>query len=384
MIHKEVLKTTSLEFSSIAQSKVMSGEKIYSLGLGEPFWHVPESAVKKLSELAVDKHYGYTNPLGNLNLRRLIAQNLTNISGSSIKSDNVLMAAGAKQAMYIALKTILEDDDEVIILDPCFVSYRPQVLLANHNAKALSCPLSNDFKIDFARLKAHITSKTKAILVNTPNNPSGILISRVEMELLVRLAKECNAYLISDEIYRDFVFQDTQFHSANIFRGQYDRIITIDGFSKTYSMTSWRLGYIIASQEFISRAVKIVQHEITNLPEILQVAACEVFSLPNGWFDQYRLVIEKNANYYMDSTKNINVLCNTPIKAGMFCFPKFDLKDIGSDQMAIKLLKDQNVAVMPGIVFGKSWDKYLRISLSLHEFEFRQAIDRLVYFFRSF
>ncbi len=383
MIHEEVLTTNSLEFSEMARNKFISGEKLYSLGLGEPFWQAPTSVRQKLSDLALTVDFGYTNPFGNPKLREEIAQSLTNLSGFRIESGNVLIAAGAKQALSIALQTILADGDEVIVLDPCFVSYRPQVLLANHNANAISCPLSDDFTINFVALKALVTDKTKAILINTPNNPSGSLISKIEMELLVKQAQDCGAYLICDEIYRNFIFHDARFHSANAHRGTYDRIITIDGFSKTYGMTGWRLGYLIGPHEFISKSVKIIQHEMTNVPEILQVAACEIFSLPVDWFEQFRSVLERNAIYYSKVTKGISILRSAQIKGGMFCFPQFDLEGIGSDRLAVELLMDQNVAVTPGVLFGKSWDKYLRISLSCPESEFRDAIDRFSYFFRK-
>ena len=386
MIHKEVLKTNSLEFSSIVQQKVKSGEKLYSLGLGEPFWQVPELARKKLSELAINRHFGYSSPFGNLKLRDYIAQDLTIKNSFDFSSQNILIAAGAKQALQIALKSILKDEDEVIILDPCYVSYRPQVLLANHNAKVISCPLSDNFKVNLIKLKKLINFKTKAILINTPNNPSGALISRSEMESLVNIAKEYNVYLVCDEIYQDFIFFNSTFFSANNFRKQYNRIITIGGFSKTFSMTGWRIGYFVATQELILKASKIVQHEMTNLPEMLQVAACEVFSLPKQWFDKYRLILERNLNYYINSTENINVLKNIHTNAGMFCFPKFEFKnkDIDSDQLTVELLKDQNVAITPGIIFGKRWNKYLRISLSLSEIEFKEAIDRFVNFIKRF
>jgi len=384
MIHKDILDVVSLEFSALARQKATKGDRLFSLGLGEPFWHVPVSVRSKLSELAVGSHYGYTSPFGNTNLRRHIAIELSAVSSCHLEADNVLITSGAKQALTIALKTILDDQDEVIIIEPCYVSYRPQVLLANHHAKVISCPLSEEFKIDFSVLNTLITDKTKAIIVNTPNNPSGSLVTYREMEKLVNIAKKNKFYLISDEIYRRFIFQDTKFCSANAFRNLHNKIITIDGFSKTYSMTGWRIGYLVASQEFISRAVKVPQHEVTNVPEILQVAACEVFSVPNEWFDQYRLIIERNANYYFDSTRKIEILKNTDVRAGMFCFPKVNLLDIGSDKMAVDLLAHESVAVTPGVVFGEPWDKYLRISLSLPEVEFREAINRFVRFFRKF
>jgi aminotransferase len=384
MIHEEVLKTVSLEFSSLARTKSMGGERLYSLGLGEPFWHAPELVRSKLSELAISAHFGYNSPFGNNELRRLIAHNLSSNDNNEIKRDNILIAAGSKQALSIALKVILEDDDEVIILEPCFVSYHPQVLIANHRAKTISCPLADDFTIDFYKLSRLISDRTKAILINTPNNPSGGLISRAEMESLVKLAKDCGVYLISDEIYREFVFGDTKFHSANHHRNIYEKIITIDGFSKTYGMTGWRLGFLIASQDFIAKAVTVVQHEMTNIPEILQIAACEIYALPHDWFEQYRTIIERNAIYYAQATKAIPILRTAPIRAGMFCFTKFDINDTGSDKIAVALLKDQCVAVTPGIAFGKRWDSYLRISLSSKENDFQEAITRFVRFFSRF
>lgn len=383
MIHKSVMDSVSLEFSSLARSRAMSGEKIYSLGLGEPFWDVPEIATRKLSQLAINQKFGYSSPFGNNDLRRFIADDIVGVSGYALRDYNILIAAGAKQALTIVLKTILEDSDEVIIIDPCFVSYGPQVLLANHNSKAIFCPLSRDFSIDFEELSARISRRTKVILINSPNNPSGAVISKREMERLVSLAKDCGAYLVCDEIYRDFVFGDQLFHSANSHRNSYSKIITIDGFSKTYAMTGWRLGYIVASQEFIARAVKVVQHEITNVPEILQIAACEVFSLPDRWFEQYRSIIENNSVYYAAAINDLPMISTPPLRGGMFCFPKIDINNLGSDQIAVELLKKESVAVTPGIAFGESWDKHLRVSLSMYEHEFRNAIDKFANFFRS-
>ena len=188
-------------------------------------------------------------------------------------------------------------------------------------------------------LTSRISKRTKAILINTPNNPSGGLISKAEMETLALVAKNCGAYLICDEIYRKFIFNGAVFNSANSQRNTYEKIVIIDGFSKTYSMTGWRLGYIVASNEFISMAVKVVQHEITNVPEMLQIAACEVFSLPKDWFNQYLAIIEKNASYYTEATKDIQIIQTPPLRAGMFCFPKIDMKIAGSDQLAVELLK---------------------------------------------
>ncbi len=384
MIHPDVLNTVSLEFSAIARTKSKSGQKLFSLGLGEPFWQAPQPVREKLAEVAMTSHYGYTNPFGNPELRQLVAQDVQSACGGETSSDQILITAGAKQALSIVLKTILEDGDEVLVVDPCFVSYRPQVLLANHNARVIPCPLAEDFSVDFAAIEARLTRKTKAFIVNTPNNPSGGLISEQEMSALVELAREAGIYLICDEIYRNFVFQGAKFVSATPWRREYDKIITVDGFSKTFGMTGWRLGYVVASPEFIALAVKVIQHELTNVPEILQIAACEAFRLPENWFEQYRSVLEKNARYFSEKTAPIPVLRTPPVRAGMFCFPKFDLPEFTSDSLAVKLLNEQSVAVTPGVAFGPDWDNYLRVSLSSKHDDFREAIDRLTFFFGQF
>jgi aspartate/methionine/tyrosine aminotransferase len=368
----------------MARAKSVSGEKLHSLGLGEPFWPAPDTVRQKLSEIALSEHYGYKSPFGNQILRQSIAGDVTAIADTLIEAENILVTAGAKQALSVVFKTLLEDDDEAIVVDPCFVSYRPQVFLANHNAKIIPFSLSDDFSIDMEALKALITPRSKVLVVNSPNNPSGGLISAVEMQALVAVAKDHNMYLVCDEIYRDFVYHGATFVSANAYRDTYAQIITIDGFSKTYGMTGWRLGYIVASKEFLQNAVKVVQHEMTNVPEILQVAACEAFHLPDGWFEQYRCVLERNVDHYNNAIEGISILKTAPIQAGMFCFPKFDLGDFTSDQVAVKLLHAQNVAVTPGVVFGKDWDSYLRVSLSSPEDEFHDAIEKFATFFRTF
>ena len=318
MIHPEISNIPSLEFSALARNKLVSGEKLYSLGLGEPFWEVPIEVRERISELALNQRFGYSNPFGNLELRKLIAKSLTEVSGHNLEFEHILITAGAKQALSVVLKTILEDGDHVIILDPSFVSYYPQVFLANHNAKVLRCPMRDDFTIDFDCVKSLISSRTKAIIVNSPNNPTGSLILHADMQRLIKLAKDVDAYLVCDEIYKDFVFSGARFYSANALRKTYEKIITIDGFSKTYGMTGWRIGYLAASPEFISKAVKIIQHEMTNIPEAIQIAACEVFLLPNNWFVQHRNVLEANAKYFEEATSGSPFLNTSPINAGMF------------------------------------------------------------------
>lgn len=384
MIPTEVFNSVSLEFSALARNKSNNGERLYSLGLGEPFWSPPKRVIEQLGRLVSNKNFGYSSPFGSTQLRDLISNNISVASGFEATSENVLIAAGAKQALSIAMKTILDDNDEVIIMDPCFVSYGPQVLLSNHHCKAIFCPLGLDFSINFEALASCISERTKLILINTPNNPSGALISASEMKQLVELAKTYNIYLICDEIYRDFLYRGAKFVSANSYRETYEKIVTIDGFSKTYGMTGWRLGYLVASQDFISRAVKVVQHEMTNIPEFLQLAACEVFSLSSNWFETYRAIMERNAAYYAAATKDISFLNATNPEAGMFCFPKFELAGFSSDQIAVKLLHEQNVAVTPGMAFGSHWDNHLRISLSANEDDFRAAIDRFAKFLEKF
>ena len=309
---------------------------------------MPIEVRERISELALNQRFGYSNPFGNLELRKLIAKSLTEVSGHNLEFEHILITAGAKQALSVVLKTILEDGDHVIILDPSFVSYYPQVFLANHNAKVLRCPMRDDFTIDFDCVKSLISSRTKAIIVNSPNNPTGSLILHADMQRLIKLAKDVDAYLVCDEIYKDFVFSGARFYSANALRKTYEKIITIDGFSKTYGMTGWRIGYLAASPEFISKAVKIIQHEMTNIPEAIQIAACEVFLLPNNWFVQHRNVLEANAKYFEEATSGSPFLSTSPINAGMFFFTKFDLNNFSSDEISVELLRTQSVAVTLG------------------------------------
>jgi aspartate aminotransferase len=319
----------------------------------------------------------YTSSLGLYELRERIAEKVNNENNIPAGSENVIIIP-TKFAIYAALISIIEYNDEVLIHDPYWVSYESQVKLTG--AKPIFFRLTEHFSLDIEDLTSKISSRTKAIIINTPNNPTGAVFSRDEIKALVDLARDYNLYIISDEIYEKLIYEGEHVSPAS-----YDpeRVIVVNGFSKAFAMTGWRIGYAVANKNIIGRMEKFVQHTLTCLPAFIQRAAVKALDLGAEIYEKYREEYRRRRDFLISELNNINNLEITKPMGTFYLFPKYKI-NMNSEDLAKLLLEREKVLVIPGSSFGKNGEYHFRISFATSMSSLREGAKRIQEFFKNY
>ncbi|QCR33839.1 aminotransferase [Lysinibacillus sp. SGAir0095] len=357
-------------------------EGVISLGVGEPDfvtpWHIREAAITSLEQ----GYTSYTPNAGLLELREEIAYYMKgqfNVAYSP--ADQIIVTVGASSAIDIALRTILDPGDEVIVVEPCFVSYVPMVELAGGVAVQVQALKENDFKILPDQIEAVITEKTKAIMICSPNNPTGTMLSKSELEGLANLANKYDLLVIADEIYAELAY-DEEYTSMAAIDGMIERTILVSGFSKGFAMTGWRLGFVCAPVEISNAMLKVHQYGLMCASTMSQYAAIE--ALKNGRVDVEEMVksYRRRRNYIVQSFNEIGLECHEPGGA-FYAFPSIQSTGLTSQEFAEKLLLQEGVAVVPGDVFGASGEGHIRCSYASSLEQLQEAVKRIKRFIDS-
>lgn len=356
-----------------------SMEGVVSLGVGEPDfvtpWTVREAAILSLEE----GFTSYTANAGLLELRQGISSYLENsFQAVYAPESEIVVTVGASQAIDLALRAILDPGDEVLVIEPCFVSYSPLVTLAGGTPIPVQTKKENDFKIDPADLEKEISKRTKAILLCSPNNPTGTMLNKQELEQVGRLAEKHDLLVISDEIYAELVYDETYTSMAAI-PGMRERTILISGFSKGFAMTGWRLGYVCAPEDIAASILKIHQYAMMCAPTMAQHAALE--ALKTGTLDviDMRKSYRRRRNYLISSFNELGLDCHNPGGA-FYAFPSIQSTGLSSEEFAEKLLLEEKVAVVPGSVFGESGEGFIRCSYASSLEQLQEAVKRIKHF----
>ena len=373
-----VINTVSLAFSAVAREKAHSGTEMLSLGLGEPGFPTPKEVIKAAHQSMLNGENRYSSPWGVPELLEKLKSKVEN-ERVRIRPQELIVTIGAKQALSLCLTSILEQGDEVIVISPSFVSFKPQIKMAESSVSIKEVSLDKaSLRLNFEVLQNTITSNTKAILINFPHNPTGSVISRSEIEELIKLARESNSYIISDEIYSSMAFEKSCFTSLLEYRELYNNIFVIDGFSKAYSMTGWRIGYLIGPSEHIKRVSILQQHLNTNVPVFIQRGAEAALDLPVTFIEEYKSHLIHNAEVLSELISSSKSLSCQEVGGGMFSMINISKLDKDSDTFCTQLLNNTNVAATPGVIFGEDWDDHIRVSIGGDKIEFKEAISRLV------
>lgn len=377
-IHDNVLNTVSLEFSAIARAMAADKSNMISLGLGEPGFPTPPEIIAAAHKSMLAGDTRYSSPWGIPDLLSKISERIYYQSGIQPAQNEVIVTYGAKQALSLLLTSLLEPEDEIIVLSPCYVSFIPQVYMAEPRAKIIEFNLSkHNFSIDLEKLACIFSKKTKAIILNYPNNPTGAIPKNSEVTALVGLCKKYNVHIISDEIYSSINLSANCFKSLASYRKDYPEISIIDGFSKAYSMTGWRIGYLYGPKRLINRVSKLQQHLNTNIPVFIQKAALEALNLDKNFLFEYICKLKSNEERLHKMIQQTSLLHYVRSKGGMFSFINIAKLNITSDKFCSDLLKRKQVACTPGITFGKYWDDHIRVSLGGDCEEFNEAMSRI-------
>ncbi|MCM3619023.1 aminotransferase [Sutcliffiella horikoshii] len=358
-------------------------EGVISLGVGEPdfvtSWGVREACIASL-------HNGYTSYTANAGLMEL----RTEISKYMKKefeveynpSSDIIVTVGASQALDLAIRAIVDPGDEVIVIEPSFVSYAPLIELAGGTAVRVGADAENGFRIDFENLESAITHKTKAILLCFPNNPTGTMLTRDELIQVSRLVDKYNLLVLSDEIYAELSF-DGKFTSFSTLPNMKDRTILISGFSKSFAMTGWRLGFVAGPTDIVEAMLKIHQYAMMCASTMAQYGAIEALKNGRQDIETMKKSYRRRRNYFVASLNEIGLPCHNPGGA-FYAFPSVKLTGLTSQEFAEKLLLEEKVAVVPGDVFGESGEGYVRCSYASSLEQLQEAIKRMERFVKQF
>lgn len=350
-----------------------------SLGVGEPDfdtpWHIRDEGIYSLEK----GRTFYTSNAGLKELKIEISRYLDRRFGLSYDyNKEMLVTVGGSEAIDIAMRAMLDPQDEVLIPQPSYVSYVPCCVLANGTPVPIELKAENEFRLTAEELEAAITPKTKLLVMPFPNNPTGAVMEKKDLEAVAEVVKKHDLFVLSDEIYAELTYLDNHVSIASI-PGMMERTIVINGFSKSHAMTGWRLGYACGPEVIIKQMLKIHQFAIMCAPTTSQYAAVE--ALRNGDEDVAMMREEYNGRrrYVLERFKEMGLSCFEPFGA-FYAFPC--IKDLGmtSDEFATKLLQTKKVAVVPGTAFGACGEGFLRISYAYSLDDLRIALDRVAEF----
>lgn len=350
-----------------------------SLGVGEPDfdtpWHIRDEGIYSLEK----GRTFYTSNAGLKELKIEISKYLDRRFGLSYDyNKEMLVTVGGSEAIDIAMRAMLDPQDEVLIPQPSYVSYVPCCVLANGTPVPIELKAENEFRLTAEELEDAITPKTKLLVMPFPNNPTGAVMEKKDLEAVAEVVKKHDLFVLSDEIYAELTYLDNHVSIASI-PGMRERTIVINGFSKSHAMTGWRLGYACGPEVIIKQMLKIHQFAIMCAPTTSQYAAVE--ALRNGDEDVAMMREEYNGRrrYVLERFKEMGLSCFEPFGA-FYAFPC--IKDLGmtSDEFATKLLQTKKVAVVPGTAFGACGEGFLRISYAYSLDDLRIALDRVAEF----
>ena len=353
-----------------------------SLGVGEPDfdtpWHIRDEGIYSLERGKTH----YTSNAGLMELREEICRYLYRRQGLSYDPvKEVLITVGGSEAIDIGLRAMCNPGDEVLIPQPSYVSYEPCAILADAKPVIINLKAENEFRLTAKELRDAITEKTKVLILPFPNNPTGAIMERKDLEEIAQVIEEKDIFVISDEIYSELTYKGDHVSIVNI-PGMQERTILINGFSKSYAMTGWRLGYACGPEAIIQQMVKIHQFAIMCAPTTSQYAAVE--ALKNGDEDvkQMREAYNQRRRYLMHAFHQMGLECFEPYGA-FYVFPCIKEFGMTSDEFATRFLEEEKVAAVPGTAFGESGEGFLRISYAYSLENLKIAIGRLEHFIKK-
>ena len=371
------------EFFGIAATR----KDCISLGVGEPDFSTPSVFSQAGINSIIAGKTQYTANAGLIELRNAISKYTNRFLGIDYNPENeILITVGASEGVDVALRTVVSQGDEVLVPEPCFVCYSPLVSLCGGTPVAIDCKEENDFKLTPEQLENAITSKTKALILSYPNNPTGAVMEKSDLEKLVPIIKKHDLIVISDEIYAELVYDDTKFTSIASIYDMREHTIIVSGFSKYFAMTGWRLGYVCAPKEIVDVMLRIHQYALMCASTSAQYVALEALNASfKDDFEEVRQMrdeYDKRRRYIVNRLRAMGLKCFDP-KGAFYVFPSVESTKMDGEQFAYALLDSKNVAVVPGGAFGRSGTNYIRISYAYSLEVLKHALDLIEEFIKE-
>lgn len=379
-----ISSSVTLAISAQAKEMIAAGEEVINLGVGEPDFKTPENIRKAAINIIKNANIGYTAASGLTELKKEICKKFKKDNNLNYKIDNIVVSSGAKHALYNAFQAICNQGDEVIIAVPYWVSYPELIKMAGAKPVMVETTEEEEFKYTREKLMKAVTNKTKAILLNSPNNPTGTVYETGDLKIIGEIAKENNIYIIADEIYEKLIYEGEHVSIASLDDELKELTIVINGVSKCYSMTGWRIGYAAANKDIIKVMSNIQSHATSNPNTIAQYASIEALSGEQSSLDIMKAAFMKRKKYMFEKINLIdNLSCINP--KGAFYIMMNISEVIGENlngyqidnsmDFAKYLLEKEKVAVVPGIGFGR--ENYVRLSYATSMANIKEGLKRI-------
>ena len=358
-------------------------EDVVSLGVGEPDfitpWSIRESCVHGLEQ----GYTSYTANRGMLELREEIAAHYASRYGISYEpAKDILITVGVSEALDIAMRAILSPGDEVLIPEPCYVSYQACVTFAGGKPVPVAAKLENDFRITPEELEPHVTKRTKALLIGYPNNPTGAVMAKDDLQKIAAFAEKHDLIVVSDEIYGDLTYGGMEHTAFSSLLGMKERTILLNGFSKAYAMTGWRIGYALGNPDFIAAMTKIHQYTMLCAPITAQIAAVEALRRGEKYMKKMVAEYDRRRRLIYDGFQKLGLSCFEP-KGAFYIFPNITSSGYTDEEFAENLLIKEHVALVPGSAFGESGKGHIRCSYATSIDKISEALARIGNFLKN-
>ncbi len=372
---KRVQESGTMRMKELAGQKKAEGKKIISFTVGEPDFDTPKHIVEAAKKALDEGKTRYLDAPGLPALREAIAKKSKESNGIPCDSSNVLVTP-TKQAIFETILATINEGEEVIMPDPAWVTYEPCVQLASGKAVPVMTTEESEWRVLPEAVAELITPKTKMILLNSPSNPCGSIATKEDIKGIADLAKDHNLLVLSDEVYERIVFDGLKHYSIAAEPGMFDRTITISGFSKTYAMTGWRLGWLVAPKPIFKGINKIQQHSITHAVSFAQYGGLAAMTGPHEPVKMMVKEFEERRDLIMKLMKEIPQFhCDTP-KGAFYVFPRYEGK-MNSEEMAMWLMDKAEVATTGGGSFGKAGEQHIRISYATNKKNIQDGMERI-------
>lgn len=375
-------KITSVRPSGIRKFFDIANEmdNVISLSIGEPDfstpWHVREEGIKSLQ----DGKTWYTPNRGFMELRSEIVKYFErrfNISYNC--TEDVLVTVGGSEAIDLCIRTLVNPGDEVLIPQPSFVCYEPMTIMSDGVPVLIETKVENSFKLTAEELESHITDRTKLLILPYPNNPTGGVMRKKDLEAIAEVVKKHNIIVLSDEIYGELTYGGEPHVSIASIDGMKERTVIISGFSKSYAMTGWRLGYALGPKEIINAMTKLHQYAIMSAPTTAQYAAIEALKNGDSDIEKMREQYDMRRRFIVDGFRSMGLDCFEP-EGAFYIFPCIKSTGLTSDEFCTRLIKSHHVAVVPGTAFGDCGEGFIRVSYSYSLKHITEALRRIKLF----
>ena len=375
----------TLEITGKANELKAQGVNVMSFAAGEPDFNTPRNIIEAAIKAMDDGYTKYTKTSGIVELRKAICKKLHQENNLNYSEEQIVVSTGAKQCLANTFLAILNKGDEVILQNPCWVSYTELIKLADGVPVIVNCDENDGYKLSAKNIEKAVTSKTKAILLNSPHNPTGIVYKKNELEEIAQIAKKYNLIIISDEIYEKLIYDGEEHVSiASLSEDAYERTIVINGLSKTYAMTGWRVGYTASSTKLAKVMSSVQSHMTSNVCSISQYAALEALTGPQDNINMMKNAFEERRNFMMKKLEGIDEVSFIKPQGAFYIMVDITyfigksingIKINNSIEFAKILLEEEKVAVIPGAAFGL--ENFIRLSYATSMEVIEEGLDRI-------